>query len=277
MAMEYIKDMDSLLEIVERGNVISFPYGAEGRAFLEWLREIDRLDKVLCAVQCSWTSVNTILCERPLIYLRLLPHFRETASFIISGPDSAFPRIHKQLSDFGCKTIFCLHADVRKAIKDELNDLQPSDNMESALAARLEERMSALENLSGTQVDVRQINSALEPYRNCNRGKTVVIVGDGETAKYYKPIPDAIHIALDGARPIDGVTFDFRFSRSELDEDGSARIMFTDESLNKTFPLALSDPDANQILYQDVSCHPLSNFDGGGAVCTAVRGIYLPC
>ncbi len=50
-------------------------------------------------------------------------------------------------------------------------------------------------------------------YKNYYEGKTIVICGAGPTLKFYKPITDAIHIALNRSFLFDKVKFDYIFAQ----------------------------------------------------------------
>lgn len=245
--------------------------------FLEYLRCIDRLQNVLCSTQRGVTSINQSLCDLPHVQLKLMPYMKDIATFIISGPDKKYAGMHKNLSDFGCQKIFCLGADVRKAIKNELQNLSTSGDMSALLMNKLANEMNELENISDEQTEVCTVNTAaFESYRNCHRGKKVVIVGDGETASYFKPILDAIYIALDEIPPREDITFDFRFSRPSI-ENGTGIATFADLKLNTTHSFMTSDGEPNQVIYQDICCHPVvifGNDGGGGSI--ALRHVHLP-
>ena len=262
MAIEYINDLDHLIEIVERNQVVSYPNSGEGVIFLEWLRQTGRLNNILCVTQRVAAPLNKFLRGIPVIHLDNIPYLKNSATFIISGADKNYAEMNKALVDFGCSKVYCLHANVRKAIKDELHELDVSGVILNSIMKNLDEKMNALNHLLEKQNEICKLNTtAFEPYRNCYRGKKVVIVGNGETARYYTPSPDAIHIAADGARPIDGVVFDFQFVRPPV--EGSSMATFIDKILDKELPIVVSNGALDQIVYQDICCHPLSIFSGG--------------
>lgn len=49
------------------------------------------------------------------------------------------------------------------------------------------------------------------PYKNAFAGKDVVLVCTGPTAKNYKPIPNAIHVGVNGAVYLDNILLDYLF------------------------------------------------------------------
>ena len=50
-----------------------------------------------------------------------------------------------------------------------------------------------------------------EKYKNCNNGKTIVLVASGPTDKYFSPIKDALHCAVNGSFMHECVNFDYLF------------------------------------------------------------------
>ena len=48
-------------------------------------------------------------------------------------------------------------------------------------------------------------------YKNCNNGKTIVLVASGPTVKYFSPIKDALHCAVNGSFMHECVNFDYLF------------------------------------------------------------------
>ena len=49
------------------------------------------------------------------------------------------------------------------------------------------------------------------PYRNAFKGRNVVLVATGPTAKYYRPIKDAIYVGVNNACLLDNVELDYLF------------------------------------------------------------------
>ena len=83
MAIEYIKDMNALLEIVENNEIVSFPYGAEGVTFLEFLSRTARLQSVVCVTQRAASDANKFTLDVPVVQLANIPYLKKTATIIL--------------------------------------------------------------------------------------------------------------------------------------------------------------------------------------------------
>ncbi len=274
------------------GEIIIFPAKNEGRRFLEFLRYTSRLHYICCIAADTTHSENIFNNLRPVIPLGLLPHFRETGAFIVASPESMIEELNQKLVDFGCKTIYFLSESLNKEISAKLKQLRDSGDIAMWHENYMFNKMSSLEYHISMQNEICKTNTtAFEPYRNCYRGKKVVLVGSGPTMNYYKPIPGAIHIGLNRAFIREDLPLDFLFS---LDSGGGSRISggvqlqdgfyrisnrifigktantfgggynegisFKGDNVFRYFYFVGTNP-LEHLIYQDISCHPLTNFN----------------
>ena len=56
-------------------------------------------------------------------------------------------------------------------------------------------------------------------FKNCNHGKTVVLVGAGPTVNYYRPIKNSIHVGCSRSILSDIITFDYLFTIDKISLD----------------------------------------------------------
>ena len=286
MAIEYIKSFDELLKMVSNGEHIFWLYGSTGRNLLNLLRYMGRANNICVVVQESTSWFNNFLCGAPVIHLANMPHFRETATFTVIAPVNQNATFHGKLEKYGCKKIFCLTAEVHKAVQDMLNQLKDSGAVTMWFLNHLMDRMTRMEHQFNMHYEVCKVNSAaFSSYENCYRGKKVVLVQNGATAKYYKPIPDAIHIAVEGAWRRTDIPFDFVFTHNP-GEGGSGLEAALGRIRNRAFVgkfvtmtgggyseyytglndkvarYFIGDNTYNQMIYRDISCHPMTDFWG---------------
>ena len=181
MAIEYIQTLDVLYKVVAGGETIVWTNVTPGVSLLNLLRYTGRMN-VCSVVQERVSAFNRFSCGVPIIHLALMPHFRDTATFIVAAPINKNELFYGKLANYGCKKIFCLTEDVHKAVQSELKRLKDSGETTLWQMKYLMNKMKRMEHLINMQHEICKVNTAsFEPYRNCFRGKKVVIVNDGPT------------------------------------------------------------------------------------------------
>ena len=170
--------------------------------------------------------------------------------------------------------------------QSELQKFMSSGAIFTRFMEDVTKKLHELEFKIEEQEEIRITNTnAFGEYKNRFYGKKVVIVGSGPSAKYYKPMPDAIHIALNFAWRREDISFDYLFTgdnntnkNSEVKmQDGFIKIrdkIFISKHLERT-PYRYLDfgEDISSIknvrrfyfgtntyenpIYQDICLHPL--------------------
>lgn len=210
--IEYIKDLNVLLKTLQRGEVVIFPSGDEGRTLLDFLHYKRRLGSIRCVAAEKGTSANKFVHNLPIISIGVMPQFRETATFVVAASESKTEELAAMLVNRGFREIFCLTVELNDVLRDEpqqfANPGEAYDMMEAFSGTITGARYSA-----SMQDEICDLNTtAFEKYRGCCRGKKVVVCGCGPTLNYYKPIPDAVHISLNRAFLDERIKFDFLFA-----------------------------------------------------------------
>ncbi len=151
--------------------------------------------------------------EMAVVPLKNLPHFRDNAIFIVIAPFWFQKDINIELTEFGCKDFVFLGENAYKEIREALKEFLTPDQVMIRLMNHISERLNLLEDQVEWQNDIREVHTrAFAEYRDAFRDKKIVIVGSGPSAKYYKPIADAIHIALNYSWRREDIQFDYLFT-----------------------------------------------------------------
>lgn len=289
MDIEYIKDLKATLDMLKQcgGSVVIFPSGGIGNALVDFLYYTGRAGQVACIAseKMRFNRFNRFTRTMPIIPLRVMPQFREEHPFLVAAPSDGVEEIHKMLIDFGCKHVFVLSDDVHEGIKDELRKLKDSGRLMMWYLSNISDRLDKVEFRLMLENEICRVNTdAFGAYKNRFRGKKVVVVGSGPTAKYYKPIPDAIHIGMNRTWLQEAITFDYLFTNDPNNTpnsppiyDGFSKItdrvfVGTNTQVSDLWPMdiTLKSDNAvrffinvyarNQLIFPDIRCHPLSSF-----------------
>ena len=217
--MKFIESLDGALELIrDFYEVIIFHAGhAENQCklLLDYLKYTDTINKIRCVAvkEVSFGKAQNFINEIPIMPLENLRHFRKTALFIVVGDEKDFNLVNIQLRLCGCSKVIFATNDVFVQAQNQLDDMLRNGQILLWHLRTLDEKMNSLALRVDEQNEVQTANTAaFAEYHNAFRGKKVVIVGSGPTAKYYEPIPDAIHIALNQSWKLENVNFDYLFT-----------------------------------------------------------------
>ncbi len=215
--MNVVKDLQDLIQLMHsREEVIVFPIGGEGQQLLDLLRYTNLLQRVCCIAAMEVAGNNTeqkFIHEIPVIPFENLVHFRETALLIVVAPEQAHENLYTALTSFGFKFIVCIGNKTHVQIRNELQELYSSGQVMMWYMKHFDKKITNLEHRVDEQNEISVVNTkAFSEYRNAFRGKEVVIVGNGSTLNYYKPIPNAIHIGLNRAWLREDIYWDYLFT-----------------------------------------------------------------
>ena len=215
--MNVVKDIQSFIQLIHsREEVIVFPIGVEGQQLLDFLRYTNFLHRVCCIAALKVEGNNTeqrCIHEVPVIPFENLVHFRETAVFIIVAPTPYHEKFNETFMLFGFKTIAFIGEELQTQIRDSLQRMASSGQIMMWFMHHFDEKITAMERRIEEQNEVCRVNTkAFSEYRNAFLGKEVVIVANGPTLNYYKPIPDAIHIGVNYGWKHKKIPFNYFFA-----------------------------------------------------------------
>lgn len=224
--MQYIESLDGLIELIRDFYEVIIFYADNAknqcRLFLDYLKYTGYISKISCITvkKVAFDRVQNFLNEIPIIPLENLRHFRKTALFIVVSDEKDFGLVNIQLKLFGCSKVIFATSDVYVQAQNKLEEMIRSGQIIVWHLRTLDEKMNSLALRVDEQNEVQTANTAaFAEYRNAFRGKKIVIVGSGPTAKYYEPIPDAIHIALNQSWKLENITFDYLFTYDVVSDD----------------------------------------------------------
>ena len=284
-----IKTLDNLVHTVRNWNeVLIFSSGREGRDLIDYLTYSNLLYRICCIVS---KRVNEIIFpERNYKNVTVLPlealvHFRESAVIIVAMDKSYHEAVDKGLTKFGFKNIVFLDERLFELMRVELKRFLTSTSGIEYFVSHLSDRLTRIERRIEEQNELCTVNTAaFEAYRNCFRGRKVVIIGSGPTLKFYKPMKDAVHIGVNLAWQKEDLELDYLFVNdangreilqpgfekikekvfiprrvqcSGTDRNFSEDIFMTDKVVRyywESYEIISND------LYPNICCHPLANF-----------------
>lgn len=216
--MAYIDDLESFIKLLHsyKENIIFPVQGWIGtNAVLDYLKYSEQLNRICCIAAESVRNdfEEKFSYDLPVLPIKFLPHFRDSAAFFVLIPKQYHEATQEFLKNFGFKMVFFIGENLINQCQNAINEFANSGGMLRQFMDDVTKKLHDLEFRIAEQREVCETNTAaFAEYRNCFRGKKVVIVGSGPTAKYYKPIPDAIHIALNFAWRREDIAFDFLFT-----------------------------------------------------------------
>lgn len=224
--MRYIDDLEEFKNIVQDNEeVLLYPGGCEGYITLDYLQYLETAEKpwlsyevdhnICCVVSNRDMKImkhNPFNHGLPTLHWSYLPHFRETAVLIVAANSAEHESINKIFSDFGFKNILFISSELLEEIKSELKRFLISGQALNWFINYATKKITETQHMINEQAELRDVNmKAFGEYKNAFSDKKVVIVGNGPTLKYYKPIPDAIHIGLNLAWLREDIQLDYLF------------------------------------------------------------------
>lgn len=295
--LRYIDDLEELEKLVEESEEpIVYPVRDEGIIFLDYFRYANKLYRYdfgwapfLCIAKENLPfglSTRTIQ-GLPAIALKFLSHFKNSGNFFIAAPADQVEHINEVLENFGCRNIFAATDKVIAQIKNKISEFRQSGQITNWNMNYLMKELFEIKTLTAGQIELADTHKKIfAEYRNAFRDKKVVIVATGPTLKYYKTIPDAIHIGLNFAWRNENILLDYLFTQDEkinrtIDakiEDGFDRIKekifigkypYNDEwfrysenySLYKNVRrYFINRRNIEQIIHQDICYYSLADF-----------------
>ena len=288
---DFVKNLSNFINLISgyKENII-FPLAGwqGGNIVLDYLNYTNNIEKICCiaAEQVQDDIQEQFVNGRPIIPLKFLLHFRNTAAIYVVAPDEYYQSAKTFLKKIGFQNVLFIGKNLVEQINSELTKLINSGLIIRRFIEDTTKKLRELEFRIAEQEEISKIHTAaFAEYRNAFRVKKVVIVGSGPTAKYYKPIPDAIHIALNFSWRREDIKFDFLFtgdahtnSNSEIKmQDGFKKIrqkIFVLKSsidsnwrflnfgenvslIDKVLRFYSASNSYTSPIFQDISLHPL--------------------
>ena len=296
--MRYIESLEELCKLVEESEEpIVYPVRDEGIIFLDYFRYTNELYRYnfgwalfvcIAKKELPFGMFTRIIQGLPAVTLKNLPHFKNSGNFFVAAPAEQIADISKSLEDFGCKNVFIATENIFTQMQNKISEFRQSGRISDWNSNYSMKEFEEIKTLTSSQIEITDTHKkSFSEYRNAFRDKKVVIVATGPTLKYYKPIPDAIHIGLNFAWRNENILLDYLFTQDEKInrttdvkvEDGFDKIKnkifigkypYNDEwfRYSESYSLMrenicryfLNRRDIGQVIHQDICYYGLADF-----------------
>lgn len=227
--MEIIDKDDAVREALENcAGCVVYGAGLVATCIIQYLIKEKLSSKVICiAVKNKEKNPETIMGIQ-VCTLSELSDYREKYLFVIATLEHMQKKIKMELEDFGCRRVVGISDTYYAGIREKMNDFTPDilcavqkgflniyDNfilLDKKLDNKMEKLGEELTYLIEEQNEVSEVNTkAFAKYRNCYRGRDVVIAATGPTLNVYTPIENAIHIGVNAAYRKPHIKLDYLF------------------------------------------------------------------
>ena len=219
-AINNTSDLAKMLEECE--GCVLYGAGLVGASVLQYLSREKMMSKVICIAVKSMDRNPGSILGVPVCELNELESYKDRYLFLITTLEHSQESIVSELEEFGCTQIAGVTNAYYTNIREKTHDLSP--DIWSAVHKGLENIYTSLICLIEEQNEISAVNSkAFAEYRNCYRGRDVVIVATGPTLNSYTPIEGAVHIGVNTAYKKQEISLDYLFvqdGRPEFLEQG---------------------------------------------------------
>lgn len=212
--MEIIKNKEKLGCILNSSSgYIVYGAGLVAASLIQYLIKTRMSSKLICIAVKSKDGNPSDLMGVPVCKLDELGCYKEKYIFLIATLEHLQGQIASELENFGCNKIFGIADLFYAAIREEVNDYTPDilcllqrnilklDKIKEELICRIEE-----------QNEISTVNTqAFGKYRNCFRGRDVVLMATGPSLNKYRPIENAVHIGINTTYKNPDLPLDFLF------------------------------------------------------------------
>ena len=314
MKITYVQNFDILFRLINsRHEIILYPVGNEGSIFLRFFECQNMITSFCCIVtkEVREGVIQSFANSLPIIPIDCMSHFRNTALMIVAAPSIHHKKINEELSEFGFENVAVITEELLGQVSSAVNQLIASGHMMIWSMNQIMNSITELKRAIDGQNEICNVHKeTFAHYRNHFLGKKIVILAGGSSAKYYSPIQDAIHIGLNFAWQREDISLDYLFTQdrwqNELSglkmEDGFDKIrhkVFVGKCIDSyprpNYPenvtikrknvlryyLDECPPPLNQVIHQDLCCHPIRCFGSTSfaalhfALFTYPKEIYL--
>lgn len=216
---ETFDNLNSLMDrIRSHEEVIAFTYKADWTCdrFLDYLDWSNNLGRILCVAHefLNFRNVGEHFThDKPVFALEMLKHFAKTALFVVFATGDNVDKARQVLEKFGCVHAAILDKSAIDAFLSERKKLLDAGAANTKFMDYVKLKIDSMETqISESQEMVDTHLKTFAEYEGAFYGKEVVVVANGPTAKYYKPIPGAIHVGVNRAWKLEEVPLDYLFA-----------------------------------------------------------------
>lgn len=192
--------------------LIVYPVGENGDNFLDFIRYANHIAFFSCIATDKTCTEQKFSHSLPIMPLDMLLHFCESALIIVAAPTDQHSEINQILTEKGFKKIFFLDEKIQLLIADDVRNRYNKGQVNKWFMKNV---LADIEEMKYRVAEQCEISSAHEKtfagYENCFRDRDIVLLGNAPTLKYYKPMPNVIHIGLNRAWLRDDIDIDFLF------------------------------------------------------------------
>ncbi len=223
--MEHINSKEEMEDIIRgcEGCVI-YGAGLVGSCLVQYMIKEKMSSKIICIAVKSKEGNPVSIMGIPVCELKEMESYREKYLFVIATLEHTQECIRGELEEFGCKKVIGISNTYYAYIRGNANDFAPDilcvvrngfANMYTNfmnLYNKIDTMADELTYLIEEQNEISAVNTeAFAEYRNCYRGRDVVIVATGPTLNMYQTIKDAIHIGVNTAYKKSEIPLDYLF------------------------------------------------------------------
>ena len=293
--MVYIESAKEFLELIyKHEEVILCAEGVEKNITLEFLKYTNFLNRICCLtterVDPYQNTLQNFDHALPIVPFEYLSHFHESGLMVVAVPPQSHRTFEQKLSSLGFQKVIFLNQTTVEQMTAYVNQALKSGEALTRTITDMKNKLDKMEYLIAEQNELCAVNTkAFAEYRNCFRGKKVVLFATGPTSKFYTPIPEAIHIGVNFAWRREDIPLNFLFTQDMAInkpgqvqvEEGFDRVLerifigkFSDGigyknlEFSESFSLIRSNisrffsisHNINQPMYQDICYHSLMDF-----------------
>ncbi len=301
--MNYINSKEELEDTIrDYEGCIIYGAGLVGTCLIQYMIKEKISFKIVCIGAKSKEGNPVSIMGIPVCELKELKSYREKYLFVIATLEHTQEGIRHELWEFGCKKVLGISNAFFAGIRETVNDFTPDiicavskgfanvyTNFTN-IYNKIDTVANELAYLVEEQNEVSTVNTkAFAKYRNCYRGRDVVIVATGSTLNMYQPIKGAVHIGVNTAYKKPEIPLDHLFVQDGRPEfisqgkfDGIENVkcrIFMGRILKRTYTEEIEFPEEYRLcenvedfmidrwdtkrIYRDICHHPVS---GGYAV-----------
>ena len=232
--MDYIESAKEFLELIcKHDEVILCSKGNEKNITLEFLKYKQSLNRICCLAEERVDSFKNVYQKfdysLPVIPFEYLPHFHESGLMAVVARPQVQKMLEQKLVSLGFRKIIFLHPKALEQMKDYVNQTLKSCEALMLVINNLTKKIDNMEILISEQNEICATNTkTFAEYKNCFRGKEIVIVAGGPTVKYYEPSSsETVHIGLNFAWRREDISLDYLFIQ-DINLERSEEIKITD-------------------------------------------------